>query len=100
MGTMGKIVLAMSLSLLFSATASAGKKDAPAEAAVDAATYKPKTKHDNTPYRFNMQQNGKQMSADEFDAWMKSKGVRVAKGKPAAGAGSDPAAAAKENKGK
>jgi len=33
-------------------------------------------------YRFDMHQNGKVMSADEFDAWMKSRRVRVATGKP------------------
>ncbi|WP_308427071.1 septal ring lytic transglycosylase RlpA family protein [Thermomonas carbonis] len=33
-------------------------------------------------YRFDMQQNGKVMSADEFDAWMQSRRVRVATGKP------------------
>ncbi len=43
----------------------------------DPATYKPKTEFDNTPWRFNMTQNGKRMTADEFDAWMKSRGVRV-----------------------
>lgn len=32
-------------------------------------------------YRFDMMQNGKSMSADEFDAWMKSRQVRVATGK-------------------
>ena len=46
------------------------------------AAYKPKTRHDNTPWRFHMEQNGKRMTADEFDAWMKAKGVRVAKGAP------------------
>ncbi|HEY0504313.1 MAG TPA: hypothetical protein VGD42_12555 [Lysobacter sp.] len=55
--------------------------------------YKPKTQYDNTPYRFNMQQNGKKMTAEEFDAWMKSRGIRVAKGKAPAG-GAAPAAAA------
>lgn len=50
-------------------------------AAVDsAAAYKPKTEFDNTPWRFDMNQNGKRMTAEEFDAWMKSRGVRVAKG--------------------
>lgn len=53
---------------------------APAPAA---SGYVPKTEHDNTPWRFNMEQDGKQMSADQFDEWMKSKGVRVATGKPA-----------------
>ena len=50
----------------------------------DPAAYKPKTEFDNTPWRFDMSQNGKRMTAEEFDAWMKAKGVRVAKGAPAA----------------
>ena len=52
--------------------------------------YKPLTKDDNTPWRFDMSQNGRRMTADEFDAWMKAKGVRVAKG---AGAAATPAPA-------
>jgi rare lipoprotein A len=47
--------------------------------------------HDNSPYRFDMTQNGRRMTAEEFDAWMKARGIRVATGKPA---GSEPAAAA------
>jgi hypothetical protein len=43
----------------------------------DPAAYKPQTQWDNTPWRFNMTQNGKRMTADEFDAWMKARGVRV-----------------------
>lgn len=46
----------------------------------DPATYKPRTQFDNTPWRFNMEQNGKRMTADEFSKWMESKGVRIAKG--------------------
>lgn len=34
-------------------------------------------------YRFDMRQDGKAMSADEFEAWMTSRQVRVATGKPA-----------------
>ncbi len=49
----------------------------------DPAAYKPKTEFDNTPWRFDMSQNGKRMTADEFDAWMKARGVRVAGRKPA-----------------
>ena len=56
----------------------------PASGIIDPATYKPKTEFDNTPWRFNMSQNGKQMTADEFSAWMKARGVRVAKGGPPA----------------
>ena len=33
-------------------------------------------------YRFDMHQNGRVMTADEFDAWMKSRQVRVATGRP------------------
>lgn len=46
----------------------------------DPAAYKPKTAFDNTPWRFDMNQNGKRMTADEFSAWMEAKGVRVARG--------------------
>src|SRR3546814_3153260 len=60
-------------------------KAIPAPSAIDPddpAAYKPKTEFDNTPWRFDMSQNGKRMTADEFSAWMKSRGVRVAKGAP------------------
>lgn len=62
------------------------------------AGYKPKTQFDNTPYRFNMDK-GKNFTAAEFDAWMKSRGVRVATGKAPAAAPAPvatPAAAAGE----
>ena len=72
-------------------------KAAPASApslpsATDAAAYKPKTQFDNTPWRFDMSQNGKRMTAEEFDAWMKARGVRVAKGAPGAAAPPPPPA--------
>jgi hypothetical protein len=57
----------------------------------DAAAYKPKTAFDNTPWRFNMTQNGKRMTADEFDAWMKARGVRVVGRKDGAEATAAPA---------
>src|SRR5690606_16710747 len=65
---------------------------APAAAASpnDPAAYKPQTEFDNTPWRIDMSQNGKRMTADEFDAWMKARGVRVARGAAPAAA---PAAA-------
>ena len=40
----------------------------------DPAAYKPRTAHDNKPYRFDMTQNGKRMTADDFDAWLKANG--------------------------
>ncbi len=55
------------------------------------ANYVPKTEFDNTPYRFNMDK-GKKFTAAEFDAWMKSRGVRVVPVRPAA-PGEAPAAA-------
>lgn len=57
---------------------------APGTAAPAPGTYVPQTKYDNTPHRFNMTQDGKRMSADDFDAWMRSRGYRVAKGAPPA----------------
>lgn len=44
------------------------------------AGYQKKTEHDNTPWRYEPKP-GEQFSAAEFDAWMKSRGVRVAKGR-------------------
>ncbi|PJK08843.1 hypothetical protein CO614_10200 [Lysobacteraceae bacterium NML120232] len=55
----------------------------------DPAAYQPKTAHDNTPWRFNMTQNGRRMTADEFDAWMKARGVRIATGRPAQASASE-----------
>ncbi len=64
----------------------------------DPAAYKPKTEFDNTPWRFDMSQNGKRMTAEEFDAWMKAKGVRVAKGAAPAAVAAPAAAPADEEK--
>ena len=46
-----------------------------------------------TEQRFDMRQDGKPMTANEFDAWMKSRRLTVATGKPraAGGAASEPA---------
>jgi len=48
-------------------------------ATIDPAAYVPRTEFDNAPWRFDMNQNGKRMTADEFTAWMEAKGVRVVK---------------------
>ncbi|MDO5506125.1 MAG: hypothetical protein Q4F49_07545 [Pseudoxanthomonas suwonensis] len=48
----------------------------------DPATYKPRTEFDNAPWRFDMTQNGRRMTADEFSAWMESRGIRISKGVP------------------
>ena len=60
------------------------------------AGYKPQTQYDNTPWRFDMSQNGKRMTAEEFDAWMKARGVRVAKGAPGTAPAPVPAAQPKQ----
>jgi len=57
------------------------------------AGYVPKTEHDNTPWRFNADA-GKRLSAAEFDAWMRSRGVRVAKGRTEPGSAEAAPAAA------
>ncbi|MFT4197266.1 MAG: hypothetical protein QM601_05040 [Pseudoxanthomonas sp.] len=64
----------------------------PAPSVGNAAGYVPKTEYDNSPWRFDMSQNGKRMTADEFDAWMKAKGVRVVKAKPVPESAEVPAA--------
>lgn len=60
----------------------------------DPSGYKPKTQYDNTPYRFNMTQNGKRMTADDFDAWLKANGYSAGKRQaaPAAAPAAVPAA--------
>lgn len=59
----------------------------------DPSAYKPKTQYDNTPYRFNMTQNGKRMTADDFDAWLKANGYSAGKRQaaPAAAPAATPA---------
>jgi hypothetical protein len=47
-----------------------------------AAGYVPRTKWDNTPYRYNAGGDGKKFSAADFSAWMESKGIHVSKGRP------------------
>ena len=54
-----------------------------ATVAVAADGYVPKTPFDNTPHRFDMQQDGKRMTAADFDAWMQARGYRVSKGRTA-----------------
>lgn len=80
------------------AVASVMPAAAPAANAVDPAAYKPETAYDNRPWRFNMTQDGKRMTADEFDAWMKARGVRVVGRRDGAAATPPAAAPAQEEK--
>jgi hypothetical protein len=66
-----------------SVTISKGKREIkqvpiePADAVVEEAPVKPKA------VRFNMTQDGKKMTAEDFDAWMKAQGIRIVPAKPA-----------------
>ncbi|MEN1941417.1 septal ring lytic transglycosylase RlpA family protein [Luteimonas sp. MJ174] len=46
------------------------------------ATTAPVPESGNADWRFDMRQDGRAMTADEFDAWMKSRRARVATGRP------------------
>ncbi|KQY51715.1 hypothetical protein [Lysobacter sp. Root494] len=63
----------------------AAKKKSAKTAAKAAPAPAPAAQPTDTSKRFNMTQNGKRMTADDFDAWMKKNGYRVATGAPAAG---------------
>ena len=73
------------------ASANAGERPPAADAMKPATEAKPAP---GGPWRFDMRQDGRTMSADEFDAWMKARQVQVATGKPAAGAARPAAPAA------
>jgi rare lipoprotein A len=65
------------------AAANAGERVPQAVAPVMAASPPaPAAVSANTDWRFDMRQDGRTMSADEFDAWMLSRRARVATGKP------------------
>lgn len=70
---------------------------AAAAASPNPSDYVKLTEHDNTPYRFNMTQNGKRMTADDFDAWLQANGYsagRRADPNAAPAAAAQPAGAA------
>lgn len=60
----------------------AAKRKTPAKKTV-AQPAAPAAQPTDTSKRFNMTQDGKKMTADDFDAWMKKNGYRVATGAPA-----------------
>ena len=85
---MRKIMIALPC-LLISGLVSAeqAKKTPPAPAAAP----KPVATASADSKRFLMTQNGKQMTADDFEAWMKKNGYRVATGAPAKAKVEEPA---------
>ncbi|RRN56537.1 hypothetical protein EIM48_08385 [Pseudoxanthomonas sp. SGNA-20] len=79
-----RVCLVLSLPVL---CACAGRQARDAAAALPEPPPKPDEviivrSDDPLDYRFHMEQEGRRMNADEFDAWMKSRGVRIATGKP------------------
>lgn len=64
------------------ATAPAPVAQAPvADKVVEVVVQQPAAERDaHGAYRFNMSEGDRKMSADEFDAWMKANGIRVARG--------------------
>jgi hypothetical protein len=81
---MHKILVALPCLLVgfaLAGDAHAFAKKAPAKAAPKAEAAPVTTAPDSK--RFNMTQDGKKMTADDFDAWMKKNGYRVATGAPA-----------------
>jgi hypothetical protein len=80
-----------------SGTMEAAKKTAKplAKTAAKAAPM-PASQPTDTSKRFNMTQNGKRMTADDFDAWMKKNGYRVATGAPAKAKEEEPQKGAKK----
>ena len=59
------------------AACAGGKHQVKTDARQEAVIVKAK---DAKGYRFDMTQRGKKMSADDFEAWMKANGLRIAKG--------------------
>jgi len=94
-GTPAVFSVGVAAALVLSGCASSGKpvaaavEDKPVTVTVEA----PMAEKDALGnYRFLMQQEGKNMSADQFDAWMKANGIRVARGNTPEGAAAAPAA--------
>jgi len=84
-----RFALPLVLAAGLSACASAPQKPAAAEADPVAAAKADAEQNaviirstDPQDYRFHMSQDGRRMSADEFEAWMKARGIRIATGKP------------------
>jgi rare lipoprotein A len=64
------------------AAANAGERPPQQDAAATPTPIGDAGKYGNTDWRFDMRQDGRTMTADEFDAWMRTRRARVATGKP------------------
>ena len=78
---MRRVLLAsMSAALLLSAGGLTGCATDRALTAHAPSASAPVVKAPGKSNRFEMTQNGRRMSAGDFDAWMKARGIRIAKG--------------------
>lgn len=84
---MRKIMIALPCLLISGLVSAEQAKKVPAPAAAP----KPVETTAADSKRFLMTQNGKQMTADDFEAWMKKNGYRVATGAPAKAKQEEPA---------
>ncbi len=80
-----RIVLSIALCAMVALPGCAGRTPV-AEEALPA----PATIAIDTSNRFDMTQDGRVMSAADFDTWMKARGIRIAKGPQAAKPQSEP----------
>ena len=82
---MDRLVAGLPLDAAAASTPAAASTAPPAEAvatvAVATAVAGPAASPSDT--RFRMQQGGRNMSANDFDAWMRGRGIHVASGRPA-----------------
>lgn len=72
------LLCSLSIAVLLGACASS-PRSASAQRTPQPAASTPSAKQG--PNRFEMTRNGTRMTADDFDAWMKSRGIRIAEGK-------------------
>ena len=75
-----RIILSIALCAMVALPGCAGRTPVAEETALPA----PATIAIDTSNRFDMTQDGRVMSAGDFDAWMKARGIRIAKGPQAA----------------
>ena len=73
----GPLLIVAIMAVVMLAACAGGKHQAKTDARQEAVIVKAK---DAKGYRFDMTQRGKKMSADDFEAWMKANGLRIAKG--------------------
>lgn len=82
MARLSRLMFCSALLALSACTSAPPVAEVPVEvpAVVEVAIQPTAEKDSLGAYRFNMSEGEKKMTADEFDAWMKANGIRVARG--------------------